>query len=310
MATAVTRLDGIVLPEFHRLSWVSSAAAKIWLPAFSGVAEKWPEMVLRLSDAGPALAVPVAARADTSHRLRALAARNGLVVKPLPGQQVPRLLPWTAPSIVPSRTPRSHFLVGRREGVDAILAAIFAGDNQKACDLLSIPRCCQAFHRSELRPWADPWWPLAERTASEQPAGDGRTVDESACDIGLPAHSSRALLRAALGLPTVGYVPCSLLCPHAREHERLVAAALEHETADRAIARLDQIATWPVLWSGLHGIAEIKTPVLKLIQPTDPTVDNLRVRLAGESGIEGAALGVRFPFASRSRHGQGPAPVG
>jgi hypothetical protein len=303
MATAVTRLDGIALPEFHRLSWASSAAAKIWLPAFSGVAENWPEMVLRLSDAGPALAVPVAARADTSHRLRALAAHNGLVVKPLPGQQVPRLLPWTAPSIVPSRKPRTHFLVGRREGVDAILAAIRADDNREACDLLSIPRCCQAFHRNELGQWADPWWPLAECTASGQLAADGRTAGESAHHITLPAHCSRALLRVALGLPTVWYVPCSLLCPYAREHERLVAAALDDETADGAIARLDQIAAWPVLWSGLHGIAEIKTPVLKLIQPTDPTVENLRVRLAGKSGIEGAARGIRFPFASRSRHG-------
>ena len=122
-------------------------------------------------------------------------------------------------------------------------------------------------------------------------------------DIALPADCSRALLRAALGLPTVWYVPCSLLCPHAREHERLVAAALDDETADGAIARLGQVDAWPVLWSGLHGIAEIKTPVLKLIQPTDPTVENLRVRLAGESVIEGAARGVRFPFASRSRHG-------
>lgn len=304
MPTAVTRLDGIALPEFHRLSWASPAAAKIWLPAFSGAAQSWPGMVLRLSGAGPALAVPVAARADTSHHLRALAARNGLVVKPLPRQQpVPRLLPWTAPSIAPSRLPRAHFLVGRREGVDAILAAIRAGNNREACDLLSIPRCCQAFHRNELRQWADPWWPLAERTASEQLAGDERTAGESAHDIALPAHCSRVLLRAALGLPTVGYVPCSLLCPHAREHERLVAAALDDETAGGAIAQLDRIAAWPVLWSGLHGIAEIKTPVLKLIQPTDPTVENLRVRLDGESGIEGAARGVRFPFASRSRHG-------
>ena len=300
MSTAITRLGGIALPEFHRLSWASSAAAKIWRPAFSDAAGSWPEMVLRLSDVGPALAVPVAARADTSHRLRALAARNGLVVKPLPREQsVPRLLPWTAPSIVPSRTPRAHFLVGRREGIDAILAAIQAGNDREASDLLSIPGCCQAFHRNELRQWADPWWPLAERTASEQLARDGQTADESAHDIALPAHCGRPLLRAALGLPTAGYVPCSLLCPPAREHERLVAAALDDETVHGAIAPLDQVAAWPVLWSGLHGIAEIKTPVLKLIQPTDPTAENLRVRLAGESGIEGAARGVRFPFASR-----------
>ena len=173
--------------------------------------------------------------------------------------------------------------------------------NREACDLLSIPRCCQAFHRTSSGSGQTPGglW----RNVLPAGSSGGGPPANPLHDIALPADCSRALLRAALGLPTVWYVPCSLLCPHAREHERLVAAALDDETADGAIARLGQVDAWPVLWSGLHGIAEIKTPVLKLIQPTDPTVENLRVRLAGESVIEGAARGVRFPFASRSRHG-------
>jgi hypothetical protein len=57
-----------------------------------------------------------------------------------------------------------------------------------------------------------------------------------------------------------------------------------------------QILDWPVEWSALHGIAEIKTPILKVSTCTDATPCKYTVRYKGRSTPPEAAQGLRFPF--------------
>jgi hypothetical protein len=54
---------------------------------------------------------------------------------------------------------------------------------------------------------------------------------------------------------------------------------------------------WPVEWSALHGIAEIKTPIVKLSTRTDATPEKLILRYHGERYPQEGAHGVRFPYA-------------
>jgi hypothetical protein len=62
---------------------------------------------------------------------------------------------------------------------------------------------------------------------------------------------------------------------------------------------LRQILSWPVEWSALHGIAEIKTPLLKICTKTDATAGKSTVRWVGESYPEEGAQGLCFPYAAR-----------
>lgn len=64
---------------------------------------------------------------------------------------------------------------------------------------------------------------------------------------------------------------------------------------------LENILSWPVSWSTLHGIAEIKTPVCKIICNTDATATKYTLRLRGTRYPEEGAQGLGFPFRQPKR---------
>jgi hypothetical protein len=64
---------------------------------------------------------------------------------------------------------------------------------------------------------------------------------------------------------------------------------------------LTEILTWPVEWSALHGIAEIKTPVLKVSTNTDATALKYVVQRKGASYPVEGAHGLKFPYQTPQR---------
>jgi len=54
--------------------------------------------------------------------------------------------------------------------------------------------------------------------------------------------------------------------------------------------------SWSAEWSGLHGIAEIKTPVLKVITNTDATARKGILRWNGSTFPAEGANGSTFPY--------------
>ena len=59
---------------------------------------------------------------------------------------------------------------------------------------------------------------------------------------------------------------------------------------------LEEILSWPASWSALHGIAEVKTPVLKASTRTDATAHEFIVRRHGPRLPAEAVAGLGFPF--------------
>jgi hypothetical protein len=57
-----------------------------------------------------------------------------------------------------------------------------------------------------------------------------------------------------------------------------------------------EVLRWPIEWSALHGIAEIKTPVLKVISTTDATASKFVVRRRGTTFPAEGAKGLGFAF--------------
>jgi SAM-dependent methyltransferase len=66
---------------------------------------------------------------------------------------------------------------------------------------------------------------------------------------------------------------------------------------------IEEILSWPVSWSALHGIAEVKTPILKASTRSDATAREFVVRRHGHRTPAEAATGLRFPFRSPERTG-------
>jgi len=111
-----------------------------------------------------------------------------------------------------------------------------------------------------------------------------------------PDPALNTLLRAA-GIDLLGYEPCSLTCEASRRRaERLLAFA---RTSDiDGIEWLDPVLAWPVEWSALHGIAEIKTAVFKADYATDYTPSKVTVRFHGSAPAADGARGLTFAFRS------------
>jgi uncharacterized protein len=147
-----------------------------------------------------------------------------------------------------------------------------------------IPECCRraaAAMRSDGV--LDPVW----RTA----AAGGPPVE---C-IEIPSSPATNFLLRPLGIDLLGYVPCSFSCRESRERgEALLACA--REAGIEAVDWLEAILDWPVEWSALHGIAEIKTAVVKLIYATDYTPAKVTVRYRGRALAAEAARGLTFAF--------------
>lgn len=109
-----------------------------------------------------------------------------------------------------------------------------------------------------------------------------------------PAVSN--ILLQSLGIRAVPHSPCSFGC-HAttllahdlRRVAREIGVRTEYEW-------LSDILSWPAEWSGLHGIAEVKTPIVKVCIPTDATGSRYKVRWNGPLMPEEGARGLVFPF--------------
>jgi hypothetical protein len=65
---------------------------------------------------------------------------------------------------------------------------------------------------------------------------------------------------------------------------------------DEELAWAEEIVSWPLEWSALHGIAEIKTPILKLAVRTDATVGKHVIRWHGLGLPAEAARGIGFAY--------------
>ena len=106
-------------------------------------------------------------------------------------------------------------------------------------------------------------------------SADLRITDDRHITAGGPDETN--IFWRGLGLRMVAHLPCKLDCPASMElASTFSAVGMRHGYAEE-IHWLREILSWPVQWSGLHGIAEIKTPVLKLSTWTDATASKYSV---------------------------------
>jgi hypothetical protein len=64
---------------------------------------------------------------------------------------------------------------------------------------------------------------------------------------------------------------------------------------------LEDILSWPAEWSALHGIAELKTPILKMTTRAEATAWKDVVRWNGSRYPDEGARGVNFPYQAPNR---------
>jgi len=274
------------LPGFTRVSWVSESARQTWEPRIGSIQVAWRHLEWR-------------SVADGFRECAWLPVIDGIALPPDP--------PWLCHGLEAAswqsgcdaaaaggrvelhgrrNTPHIRIAVGRTGAAQELKELWESRRYADAGRLLGYPDCCI---RSWLRLKAglrcvDTIWPTALATQG------ARRVDQWQLAVGGP-HQTNLLWRQ-LGLRLIPHLPCRLDC-QASEHlgTRFSALGLRHGYRSEMLW-LREMLSWPVQWSALHGIAELKTPILKFSTHTDATGSRYSVDWMGDDRTSHPSSGV------------------
>ena len=281
------------LPDFCRLSWASDEAQRVWGGRIQSIVAAWNELEwISVHEGVRECCFVFATPLEFIDRGNCWAA-HGLNALPLEMQGIPRGgYSSTAVSWKDGQPFQFRFVVGRPESVVQFREAALEGDDQAMGKLLGYPKCCREFFKGFWvdRGLVDTTWPMAMNTK-------GASVRERCIDANAMPPQSNILWRW-MGIRAVSHLPCSFDCqPTINLANDLIALGRESGFAEE-MGWLMEILQWPIEWSALHGIAEIKTPVLRVSARTDASAHKYIVRLYAESYPQEGAVGLQFPFQS------------
>jgi hypothetical protein len=115
-------------------------------------------------------------------------------------------------------------------------------------------------------------------------------------DPGAGAIEANTLLRW-LGVRYVPHLPCGFRCYGTIDLGLKLRALVPQRERDW----MDDLLSMPMLWSSLHGIGEVVTPIVTLNFRSDVAHELREIRRQGTSYPEASAHGIRFPYRELQR---------
>ena len=154
--------------------------------------------------------------------------------------------------------------------------------------LLGYPPCCIGFFGET---WVrdrhlDTTWPQAMRSGVE---AEDRILNIREWDSGTN------VVWRWLGLRMVPHLPCSFTCKASAESALSFKSLMDPEGRET----MEEMLSWPLEWSVLHGIAEVKTPILRFVATSDFALDKHVVRLHSAAIPPEMPTGIEFPYLRR-----------
>ena len=276
------------LHTFLRITWVSQSARRVWEPRFNRV-----RMALRETADAAVAADAYSMRMDRIyyHEVKPLRQQvTGLGLDLLRVDRPAREMSEFFPIPFEPDDKRAFILVGRKEAIRAAEDTLDARDFDAFHQSFGLPGCCVRFLRevkhSQL---TDTTWPMSARCAAQIPASE--------YEIDQQGNAATNRLLACLGLTLLRHTPCCHSCQRSIECAEEVAFTSRKVGFKKEMRWLRECLAWPCSWSALHGIAEVKTPLFKVIYNTDTTAERLSIRQSGSVIPEQFERGITFPYA-------------
>lgn len=287
-----------VLADWTRLIWVSEVAKAVWQQRIHNINEAWSRIERWAVVEGARHScltffephyLPEATHWATSH---------GLVLLPMARVGIADQYSATPKAVEDGSRWQYRAVLTRHEFAQEWLAAWrdtgeggrYKGTNNRAIGgLLGYPECCIDFFEREWveQSSVDTTWAMAQGTASA--VAKGSTIAVS----GPP--EANILLRW-LGVRLVAHLPCSFACEGTVRMASAMAEVGRQRQFGEWVDWIYQMLEWPVEWSALHGIAEVRTPVVTISTRTNATADKIVVQRAGSVYPEEGANGLHFPY--------------
>lgn len=286
--TAIERLS-FVLPDFTRLLWASEEAQTVWGARLRAIGRAWFDIEWRAVAAGVRRSAITVVNAETLVESSARWLDRGLAAWPFEIQGNTDSYASTPVAYQQGMPFVFRVVVGRLDDLRAFRTAWTASDDRTIGELLGYPACCTSFFR---RTWVDEQlvdttWAMACGTAGER--NGHRTLDVSG-----PPEAN--ILWRWMGVRAVPHLPCRFDCPATVALGRRLVEVGRDAGYAQEMDWLMEILRWPIEWTALHGIAEIRTPILKVSTRTDATPVRYAVRREGETYPAEGAKGLVFPY--------------
>ena len=287
------RLD-FALKNFVRIAWTSAAAERTWGPKLVRMSAtvmycEWMSVVFKLRRC----ALFHIHERDLERYSAGWVAR-GLSWKCL--SEGPRTGTWWLDARLRGRAPSRTVVLGNTLDIIDFERAWEDQDHESMGRLLGYPSCCRSFFQEVAvsQSCIDTVWAMSDSNKHLHSHERSRTVDG-------PAVSN--ILLQSLGIRAVPHAPCSFACHATALFAHDLSLVARKVGLKKEYDLLLSILSWPAEWSGLHGIAEIKTPIVKICIPTDATGRKYTVRWNGTVIPEEGAKGLFFPFKVSGRAG-------
>jgi hypothetical protein len=280
------------LPDFTRYAWVSDQARECWEPRLRRIVNMLQELEWRTIVAGNRRCALRSIPTEQLDEVREQLVCHGIGIEPLQGTATKSTYSSSLEPCTTANPAQYWCALGREEDLKAISQAYRAGDQSRVGELLGYPRCCNDFFQ---RIWVDAslvdtTWPMA--------VGSPAVVYRSESSVEIPLPSLCGMQLRWLGVRAVYHLPCSFECTESLRMADLHLRLARDLGLDVECRWLEEMLRWPAEWSALHGIAEIRCPVVKIVTRTDPTPGKLLVRYQGDKALmtEHAGVGLVFPF--------------
>ena len=287
------RLD-FRLPRFKRISWTGESAQQIWEPRLDRIANAWVNVEWISCGLGDRSCALLMLPYDWSYGSAMPWENHGLSYLSLQSTPVNATRDDPAFSNASQVLFPDSIAVGRPEALENLKVAWESRDNDVIGALLGYPDCCRCFfHRICVEEQIiDTTWPMAVETGAES---------KDTTSISITSSFISNTLWRWMGVRAVPHLPCRFDCVGTiRLGEQLLAIGRSFGYSEE-MDWIEEILSWPVEWSALHGIAEIKTPVMKVVTNTDVTPNKYAVQLKGQRYPREGATGLSFPYQEKSR---------
>lgn len=283
-----------VLPRFSRQVWTSEAARDEWQPRIDKIRAALDDLTLESVSSGlRACGLMQVHRAELDP-LTGRSARRGLAVVPLEHAASPKnsasvtaLDALQALVCGPMPAGTKTVMVVRSAVVESVGDWWGGGSSAELATRLGYPPCCRQFLGQMVDDRRlDATWSVACNS-------DRAADDPSLISIGATPETNT--LWAPLSIRAVPHVPCSFSCAASFIAGQQTIDLARAQGYEAEIEWMKQILSWPVSWSALHGIAETKTPMLKMVARTDATAAKYTLDWRGTPAPDSAATGLSFP---------------
>jgi hypothetical protein len=286
-----------VLPDWTRVQWTNIENKQKYEPLISSVSTAWRHIERMSVVHGVRLCTLDSINSSELVSLTEEYAKYGVFVVPLAKEGMARTYSSTSQPYVSGKPYRVRVVFTKSEELAREWYTLWNTsplNNRRIGELLGYPECCIDFYLKhwEQEKFVDTTWPMSVNGVS---VSDNDTIIHIKEDTPPEAN----ILWRWQGVRLVSHLPCSFNCSHTVDIGIKNAELGRKLGYGQLIDSMYELLSWPVEWSALHGIAEIKTPINKISSRTDMTPWKYTVQKHSNVYPEDGASGTMYPWTEK-----------